>query len=536
MIKVLSSAAMRGADEETIGTLGLPGAVLMENAAMRAVEFILSRCEKAKKIAIVAGPGNNGGDGLVMARLLAGADRKVSLWSSVSQGSYRGDAAINERFLKKIGFPVERISTMQELPLFRQALADAELIVDALLGTGLDREVQGLPAALITAINEAGRPVLAVDIPSGVSADSGAIMGLAVQASWTVTFAFPKQGLLLPPGASLAGEVLIGDIGIPSFLAAKSSVNLVTSRYVCEVLPRRSLHGHKGDAGRVLIVAGGPGMTGAALLTAEAALRGGAGLVYLAAPASLCPLLAGVTREVISLALPEVRPGLLDMAAAEVIAEKAAKCDAVALGPGLLPHKPVPKLLERLILLLQQPLVLDAGALTALKECLPFPACQKAIPVLTPHPGEMSLLTGLPPEKVQAARLTTAGEAARSWQAVVLLKGANSIIATPSGDTFINPTGGPVLSTAGSGDVLTGLVVSFLAQGLDAVESSNAAAFVHGLAGDLLRGGRGYTAGDVVKVLPEVFRFLDQESASRPSPYLEPLRPCFRRIHAEYIS
>lgn len=531
-VKVLTAAAMREVDRRTIEECGLPGIVLMENAAMRVVEAILSLRPAPVQVLMAAGPGNNGGDGLAAARLLQQAGFAVTLWSTVAPGGYRGDAAINEQFLRHSGFAVKHILDYGALGELRADLDRADLVVDALFGTGLSRAAEGVSAAVIEAVNAAAAPVLAVDLPSGIRADSGEAPGAAVQARWTVSLAFPKPGLLQHPGAALAGEVMVGEIGIPAHLAAAEKAAVTTAELLYPALPARPQSSHKGSFGRVLVIAGSTGMSGAAVLASEAALRGGAGLVYLAAPASLCTALGAQLREVIVIPLPESAPGVIEPQAAGLLLEKALRCDALAAGPGLAPLKETAALIGELLRRTPCPAVLDAGALAALashpkegRRALLQGAGQPVL--LTPHPGEMAALTGLSTGEIQRDRPAAARRFAREWGCILVLKGAGTISASPGGEIRFNPTGGPALATAGTGDLLTGLLASLLAQGTAPFEAAAAAAYIHGLAGDLLPEGRGYRAGDILERFPEAFQRLRREAAapSRRGPFLRSIRP-----------
>jgi ADP-dependent NAD(P)H-hydrate dehydratase / NAD(P)H-hydrate epimerase len=525
-MKILSSEAMKAYDRKTIEEFGLPGAVLMESAGSRVAEFIRSRLPNPSKVVVVAGPGNNGGDGLVVARLLMMAGYQVSLWSTVRPGAYRGDAAVFEKYLQKTAFPIQRIHTHAELQLFMMDLKNTDLLVDALLGTGINREVEGLIDDIIEAVNASTVPVLAVDVPSGINANSGAVMGNAVRARWTLTFAFPKLGLLLQPGASLAGEVFLGEIYVPAQLAAEVNVELLTPPLIRSFLPSRLPDAHKGSLGRSMIIAGSPGMTGAAVLTAESALKGGSGLVYLAAPESICPVLESKLLEVIIIPLPESSPGIISPDAADLVIARANECDALAIGPGLDTSAETAELITRVVQLSPVPLVLDAGALTALGQSMNMLRSARFIPVITPHPGEMARLAGISAKQVQSSRLTIALKNANFWNCNIVLKGANSVIATPDGEAAINPTGSVTLATAGSGDLLTGLITSFIAQGISPEKAAMAGAYIHGLAGDLLPSGRGHSARDILMQYKEAFRHLEIADLVLPgNPFLSKLRP-----------
>ncbi len=517
---------MIDADRRTIENFGLPGTVLMETAGLRVTEFIRSRVPGSKRVIVLAGPGNNGGDGLVIARLLNKAGVSVSLWSTVKPGGYRGDAAINEKYLDKASFQIQRLQSSADLDRLRPELSCADLVVDAILGIGADREVTGLLAEIINTVNNSGLPVLAVDIPSGVNADSGSVMGYAIRADWTVTFAFPKLGLMFYPGAGLAGKIFVADINIPESLLEDEKVDLITSSFVRKLLPDRPFDAHKGSLGRVLIVAGSPGMSGAAAMAAESALRGGAGLVYLATPESACTALDAKLVEVITIVLPESSTGIIDPSAADIIIDKARECDVLAVGPGLDAGEVTSELLNNLVQLCPVPMVFDAGALGALGRKMHMLRSARFMPVITPHPGEMARLIGKTAGQVQSSRLEVALKNANLWNCIIMLKGPNTIIATPEGRAFINPSGSMSLATAGSGDLLTGLVASFIAQGMAPENAAGAGAFMHGLAGDLMPAGRGHMARDILAQYKEAFRYLescDQRIAGNP--YLIGTRP-----------
>ncbi len=529
-MKILSGAAIREADRRTIEEYGLPGAVLMETAGLRVAEFIYTRLKRESPIVILAGPGNNGGDGFVIARLLKRAGLDVSVWSTNKQGIYRGDAAINEKYYLKEGYIVKRLVSQVDLDQFKQELQGTGLIVDALLGTGADREVTGLTAEVIQAVNMAPASVISVDIPSGVNADTGELLGCAVKADWTVTFACPKLGLMFYPGAGQVGEIIIADINMPESLMDKANVELLTLPLIRSYFTQRPGDAHKGSLGRALIVAGSPGMTGAAVLTAEAALKGGCGLVYLAAPESICPALEAKLVEVIVVPLPESGPGIISPAATNQIIEKANDCDVLAIGPGLDKGEMTAELIYKLVQLSPVPLVLDAGALAALGSDMNMLRAARHLPVLTPHPGEMARLAGISTKQVQSRRLEIAQKNAGFWNCNIILKGPNTVIANPKGQAAINPTGNVSLATAGSGDLLTGLIASFIAQGMASENAARAGAFVHGLAGDLLPPGRGHSALDVLARFREAFELLEQtEDHCFGNPYLVSVKP-FKHI------
>lgn len=519
-MKVLTGKTMREADRLVIQEMGLPGAVLMETAAMRAAEVVTKLDFFPGRVVVAAGPGNNGGDGLALARQLQVMGYEISLWSTVAPGEYRGDSGINETFLIKSNFSVNRIGDEDSLSRFNEELSAAGLVVDALLGTGVNRPVKNLLANTINQINKSGKPVLSLDLPSGVNSEDGVIMGCAIQADWTVTFAFPKLGLLLDPGAGRAGQIIVGDIHIPPGIISGDKMELSSAGDIKKMLPWRPRDVHKGRAGKVLLVGGSIGMSGAPLMAGAAAMHGGAGLVYLAVPSALLPAVESRILELIVLPLPGETPGIIGPAAAEELLNLAEDCDVLALGPGLSPAVEAAVLLDDIIKNSPVPVVLDAGALGALEGRVEI-IRQAAQPVIiTPHAGEMAKLTGISPEEIQHSRLEIVRKYARKWKCVVLLKGPNSMIGLPDGRIFFNTTGGPSLATAGTGDLLTGLVASFIAQGLPPEEAVRAGAYLHGLAGDMSRGflGRVTTATGVLSFIPAAFKYLEEE-AGTPSPW-----------------
>lgn len=507
-MKIVSGEKMGQLDRLTMTRFGIPGLILMENAGLQVVRFIqrIRPDRKQGQIVIFCGRGNNGGDGFVIARHLRQLGYHVETWAMGSVSDYKGDAAVNYNILLKRGHKVSSIGADNPVESIKDLRA-ADLIVDALLGTGIQRQVDQPFAEVITAINNSLATKVAVDIPSGISADSGEIMGVAVRAHYTVTFALPKRGLMLFPGAEYAGRLLVADIGIPEELTSQAEIkeNLITGNYVHSQLPPRILDSHKGSYGRLLILAGSPGMTGAAALAGEAALRGGAGLVYLGTAAELQPVLEAKLKEVIVLGFPGDGDGNLTVGGMSKILEHARSCQALALGPGLKAGLETLNLLKSLAGEISVPVVVDAGGVSALalepnflKEVnVPF--------ILTPHPGEMARLLGGTITGVQQERWSLAARWAREWQVVLVLKGAYTVIALPGGEIYINPTGNPVLSTAGTGDLLTGLIAALAAQGLEAEKAAICGTYLHGLAADLLAarsGQRGNKAGDILDFFP----------------------------------
>ncbi len=527
-MKLVTPEEMRRIEEWAIKGLGLPGIVLMENAGLRAAEVAGRMLAGAdgKTALVFAGKGNNGGDGCVIARHLINRGAVVWVVLLAEPGEFRGDAAANLHVLEKLIEPDRLfVVTAERLPEVERLAGGAHLIVDALFGTGLSGAVHGLAASVIELINASGRPVLAVDIPSGVNGGNGQVEEPAVRATATVTFGAVKIGLVLHPGAEYAGAVYLADIGMPDSWTGDPATCLITDRLVRNLLPPRPDDSHKGAFGHVLVAGGSQGMSGSVAIAGQAALRSGAGLVTVGAPFGLQPVLAAKLTEEMTVGLPETPGHFLLPAAARSILEQAGRYTVVVVGPGMgtgdNPAGFLKELLEGLNLLANKPaseapaLVIDADGLNILAaRGQEFKTVMQNLSdrlrgrvVLTPHPGEMARLMGLSTAEVQRDRLGMARRAASDWRATVILKGSRTVIADPGGQAYINITGNAGMATAGMGDLLAGVVGGLLAQGLGPTEAALAAVFLHGAAGDLAAeeiGPAGIVAGDLLPRLPRV--------------------------------
>ena len=497
-MRVPTSAEIAALDRAATDTYGISVRTLMEQAGRGVAEAALRILgARPGRIAVLAGKGNNGGDGFVAARLLRAAGAQVTAVLVAPAEEYTGEAGRTLADARAAGVEIAATPPI--------ALGAYDLIIDALFGTGFRGPARGAPRALIEAANASRAPVLAVDVPSGLDADTGQPEGPAIHAVATVTMGLPKVGLLVYPGAELAGTIYVADIGYPPALADDPSVptHLVTPGMVRTALPARPPDSHKGSYGRTLIVAGSIGFTGAAALAALGALRSGAGLVTLCVPAAIYPIIAGLLIE----AMP--RPvdddgGRLAASSWSAIREAAAAADAVAAGPGLGLSGGVGAVVEGL-LREGRPLVLDADALNALAARTDALAAAAGPLVITPHPGELARLTGAPVQAIQADRLAAARAAAARFRCVVVLKGARTVVAQPGGEACIVPTGNPGMATGGMGDVLTGMIASLLGQGVAPAAAAWSGAYLHGLAADLIaaeRGVVGMLAGEVAHHLP----------------------------------
>ncbi len=508
---------MRVLDRRAVEQLGIPGATLMENAGrgaaieIRAVLRRRGRPVRGLGVVVVCGKGNNGGDGFVVARILAGWGARVRVFLAGRAEDVQGDAALKLAQLGRSRIRPVDITDPSGMAQLKHALAaSCGLVVDALLGTGVSGPAHGLIADAIDRINECGVPVVALDLPSGLSSDTGDAPGTVVRAMLTTTFAGLKRGLLLPPGRDLAGEVLVVPIGVPADETLRGAgVFVIEAADMLRELPLRRRDAHKGDLGRLLIVAGSVGKTGAAALAGRAAMRTGAGLVTIAAPRSQQPIVAALVTEPMTEPLAETAAQTIALGAKDHLIALAAARDAVALGPGLGLDGETQTLVRDLARDLPVPMVIDADALTALAGHLDLLTQARGPRCLTPHPGEMARMLGVSVASVQADRIETARRFATTYNAHVVLKGHTSVISAPGGPTFLNPTGNPGMASGGTGDVLTGMVGAFLARGRAPLAALCCATYLHGLAGDLAaqaKGEEGLIASDLVEAIPEAIR------------------------------
>jgi NAD(P)H-hydrate epimerase len=494
---------MRALDRHAIEQLGIPGRLLMENAGRSVATALLARYPRARRPLIVCGAGNNGGDGFVVARVLREWDRRLCpVVATLGDAARRSEeAAANFELLASCDVPRLEIKDTADLGA---PIAAADLILDCLFGVGLARAVEGLYAEVLTALARAPAPLVALDVPSSCSSDTGELLGPELDPDCILTLALPKLGL----AQAALGPVEVCDIGLPAeaLVAVPVRQHVWTRQAARARLPERPARAHKGSFGHVLVVAGSTGKTGAAALAATGALRAGAGLVTAAVPASLNPILEVKLTEAMTLPMLEGLTGALGEAAAESLARAAAERDALAVGPGLGTDPGSVRAVERLLHGLERPAVVDADGLNAFAG-RPERLASAGPRVLTPHPGEMARLLGRSVRELQRDRVAAARELARRASAVVVLKGARSVIAEPGGAVRINATGGPGLASGGTGDVLAGVIAALLAQRVAPFDAAALGVYLHGLAGEL-GPDAGDAAGDVAARLPEAWRRL----------------------------
>jgi ADP-dependent NAD(P)H-hydrate dehydratase / NAD(P)H-hydrate epimerase len=512
-MKILTSAEMREIDRKTIEEAGIPGAVLMENAGIRIARVIVDRFPRIadERVIIIAGKGNNGGDGLVVARHLRAFGAKPRVILLAAGDDLSGDAALNFRIAAKIGLELVEAPTLEAWKKVRPGLHRASIIVDAIFGTGLQRAAAGIFAAAIEDINRADGFKIAVDLPSGLSSDTPLLIGPAVKADLTVALAAPKISHVLPPSEEYVGELEVAGIGIPEALFDDPSLKLsfVQRADAAPFLKKRKRDTHKGTYGHVLILAGSRGKTGAAVLAGRAALRMGAGLVTLGTPAGCLPAIGRSTPEIMVEPLAETAEGTLSEGASGRVLDLARGKEAILIGPGLSTHPSTARLAAKILPKIKVPVVIDADGLNIIAGDCGLLERLKAPAVLTPHPGEFARLTGLPTKDILERRLDVASEFAVTHGLCLVLKGYRTLTAAPDGRVLVNATGNPGMATGGSGDVLSGMIVSLVVQEKDLCGATAAAVYVHGLSGDIgasRLGERPLIAGDLLRFLPAAVR------------------------------
>jgi NAD(P)H-hydrate epimerase len=507
-MRVLNARQMREADRRTIEDLGIPSIVLMENAgrqviaAMEAAFGSLS----GRRVSVIAGRGNNGGDGFVVARGLWQQQCDVVVCLVAAPGDVRGDARINLEILGRLGVPVVAVTSNVEWIRHRQSVLDCDVVVDALFGTGVNAPLSGVHETVIADVNAARAPVVSVDLPSGLSADRSSPIGPAITASLTVTLGAPKLPLVMPPAEACVGALVVADIGIPRNVLGGvegPSVEFMIRAEARTLVPVRVADAHKGTFGHVCVVAGSRGKTGAAHLAGMAALRSGAGLATIATPRSCLPIVARMGAEYMTVGLSETASGCVTRHASKAVL--GIICDVLAIGPGLGTGPGQHAVVKDVLAHSSKPLVVDADALNVLAaDAGRFRARNGQVVVITPHPGEMARLTGSTAADVQNNRIDIASGFARDRGVIVVLKGYRTVVAAPDGRVFINSSGNPGMATGGSGDVLTGVISAWLAQMTDPVDACRLAVYLHGAAGDLAAGAEGQaamTAGDILRNL-----------------------------------
>lgn len=511
-MKICTPKQMQEIDRKAIDGLGIPGLELMENAGRAVYEMILEYYGPAEKnrVTVVAGKGNNGGDGCVAARYLRQDGAHVEIFLIGRKDQVQGEAAVNLKKAQELDIAIHEISDPENF----HVPDDSWIIIDAIFGTGFAGGMRLPYSQIINEINQSDIPIIAVDTPSGLDGATGKVAEPCVKADLTVTFGLPKIGQVMYPGKSHCGFLEIADIGYPDSLDDDVHTHLVTDKAAAALLPYRKPDSNKGDFGKLFVLAGSTGLTGAAYMTSLAAYRCGTGLVVLGCPKSLYPIMAAKLTEVMTKPFPDVaKKGCLALRGLGEIKKQIEWADAIAMGPGIGTHHETTELVQRLCRYIEKPMVVDADGLNILAKNLDCLKDHKRQMVISPHPGEFSRLTGKSIEDIIENRIELASAFAREYSLCVILKGAPSIVARQSGSIYINYSGNEGMATGGSGDVLTGLIGGFLAQGVCYGDAAVLATYVHGLAGDIAAeayGSRGMIAGDILEFVPEALIELEE--------------------------
>ena len=504
-MKIATVAQMRAMDQRAIEDFGIPETLLMENAGLAAYRVLQDRFPVAgRRILVLCGSGNNGGDGLVVARKIFsdGGRPQVLLLGDATR--YRGAAAVNWEIIQRLGIDTTPYSTPEALD---DLINTCDLVVDAILGTGLSKPVRGHYADVIESVNASHLPVVSLDIPSGIHGDTGQIMGAAIRADLTVTFGLPKVGNLLYPGYQYGGKLFTTHIGFPPRLTRTDDLAVAINRP--PRIPERSPWGHKGSFGDALFIAGAADYYGAPYLASMAFLKAGGGYARLAAPAAIVPTIAARGPEIVFLPQKETDAGSIALSNHDQLAAVACTRDMVIVGPGLSLNAETARLVRQLAATVPVPLLIDGDGLTAISPSAEMVCTRSADTVLTPHLGEMARLTGLSREAIQDDPIGTLQKTTARLQAIIVLKGAHTLIGFPDQRVYINTTGNHGMATAGAGDVLTGAIAAMVGAGLPVGKAVCKGVALHGAAGDLAAdaiGADGVTADDILRFLPEAVR------------------------------
>lgn len=513
-MKIAVEKDIRIIDQTAIEKYQIPQLILMENAGMALTEEVRKHLNSHSKVVVVAGMGNNGGDGLVCARHLHNSGVQVKIFMIGNLKKLSVYANQNYEIIKHLQVQVELINDISGIKKMGKTIAYDDVVVDCIFGIGLTKEVEGVYELAIEEINNCSGYVISCDIPSGIHASEGLIMKTAVRADKTVALCLPKVGNIMFPAAEFNGELVVKGISIPNELLEEMEIPLssVTHDMIKKVIPKRQRNTHKGVYGKASIIAGSFGMTGAAILCGKSALRSGVGLLKLIIPESLHTIITTSVPEAVTVPLAETRRGVFGINQVEKLVNTCEGADVIAVGPGCGQNAEMNEILRHLITLVDKPVIIDADGLNTLAKHVDVLRNKVNDVIITPHPGEMSRLTNLPLEVINMHPINTAREFASKWKVVVVLKGARTIIALPSGKAYINVNGNPGMATAGSGDVLTGIITSLVAQGMSSEKAAIAGVYIHGYAGDLMisqKGEYGLIAGDLIEGITQAFRNLE---------------------------
>lgn len=504
-MKVCTTTQMRSLDSAAVERFGIPMEILMENAGQAVYEAIRTEIGvQGRAFVVFCGSGNNGGDGLVVARKIHSAGGQVTVFILGNPETYQGPAKLAYDVLSRMPVP---ITVLESADKVKDELERCDAVIDGIFGTGLTRDVKGIHAQVIDLINTSGKTVVSIDIPSGVNGDTGDVLSSAIKADVTVTFGLPKAGNLLYPGFENCGKIYLSHISFPPILYENDEINIEINKPVA--LPPRKGDAYKGDLGDVLFIAGAASYLGAPYFAAMSFLKAGGGYARLAAPKSITPFIASRGSEIVFIPQEETAQGSLALSNKAALVEISQKVDMVVIGPGLSMHPETQDLVRALVAEIEKPLIIDGDGLSAIADELDIVRSRTVETVLTPHLGEMSRLTKISVPDIQTCKMDILQHMAQNLKSIIVLKGAHSLIGYPDGRIFINMSGNSGMATAGSGDVLTGTVSAMFGLGLFFHKAVNQGVFIHGLAGDLAarsKGEDGMTAQDILENLPEALK------------------------------
>lgn len=514
-MKILTQQEMRRLEAIAIEDYQMTSRLLMENAGRSIFDFIKDLNQNFSKVIILCGLGNNGGDGFVLARQLLNKDIPFELFIIGDADKIKGDSLLNLEILKKLDIDVNTIEDKYKIRSLEQIIDKNDLIIDAILGIGIKGPVRELVSEVIEVMNSSNNMVVSVDLPSGVDSDTATIENIAVKADATITLGLPKFGNILFPGANYNGNLTIGHVGISPKIAdvIESKTFIITKKMIRQYIPKRIADSHKGTYGKASVVAGSRGLSGAAILTCLAALNSGVGIIELFIPESIDLIISTKVVEIITKPLKETPNGLLDLSSINTVVTGIKASDVVAIGPGCGNSNELFELVKQVIKNSEVPLVIDADGLNALAKNIEVLSDEerKSAIVLTPHLGEMSRLINRPIEEIKKDKINIVKNFSRQYNVILVLKGARTIVGLPNGEIYININGNSGMSTAGSGDILTGLIASLIAQGVGPDKAALLGVFIHGYSGDLVandKGEYGMLSEDIVKSIGQVFKEL----------------------------
>ena len=518
-MKVTTVKEMKELDKRAIEEFGIPEILLMENAG-NSVFFVIQNefGIRGRRFVIIAGSGNNGGDGMVVARKLHSNGGIVTLFLLAQEKNLRGITKENFDIISEMDIDIRKNPSLKEI---ESEINESEAIVDAMIGTGLDREVKGKYREIIQLINRSEKPVFSIDIPSGINGTNGKIMGDAVKSDWTITFGLPKIGNILYPGYEHCGRLYVSHISFPPSLYEDNSLLIEINEPL--ILPKREKDTHKGSFGKALFIAGSQKYLGAPYFSALAFLKAGGGLSYLATPESIAPFIASKGSEIVLLPQEETKDGSLSYKNLPELLEFSKSVDFVVVGPGVSLDDETRKLVQELTKNIEKPLLLDGDGLTLIKDVLDLIKDRNNPTILTPHPGEFGRLIGMNIEVFKENSIEIVKETAKKYHCIIVLKGAHSLIGYPDGRVFINMSGNPGMATAGSGDVLTGAIAALFGCGFSLEDAVRIGVLIHGFSGDLaasIIGEDGITAQDILNYIPEalkIYRNNPEDTSEIPS-------------------